>query len=1502
MADNILHEWLKSLKLGHHIQAFVDNGYDNLEICKHIGEPDLDAIGVVIPSERKDILSAVKSLRENGAAPIYFTLEPEIEDAEANAPIYSSPQNNQNDEDLQNACNVSLDGYDEGKQAVVDFPKLQLFAIIRDRLLADSIDLVKEPYTKKDGSRGSGIDQLAVKYSRDLNTHFQHVSLQLEQLRQLEVNPSETLKSPALWKGTLGRHCDCVLQGSPPPLPSCPPPSGSHTDFVHNDGDWGSPVRSPSQLSYDSVQEVYPDDSKQQRRSSGIGTFLKNVGIRKSGRKYPYKAHEGDVPAHQMTMSEQERLGLMQLVKQGRITTEQALQTVRLYEEQQGTLKRQTSEPFERNGDLRRSASSSNASGSPKSPLGFLRFGSGRRQKRGSEPKSPKQLQKGNQARQGCKITSPDYFEPPVDCISPEQDSLVGFYQDFTHVYPRPTPSNIPTSQTLDNGDFFMTSVPRENYSPLGFSTPQSPRRFFYVDSPKAYHRTSSSPSQKSTPSPSSSVHSEGRSVTVRAVIESPQSQRSVTFETNVRSSSQSSTSASEHEQLRLEPEQPRSDCSSSDHSQHSFTKIDSTYLKNHTNNHNSRGLLQGPLSLTRCPYSSQDSTLVRQVRSLSEPRFGRRDHLSDIFGDLDDSGDYCEVDPDEMDQKKGVLRKLTRRFSLQRSYSTDETSDGDDVTGSDSKLNSLNRGDNGRSSFSERMKGIRKDVRRKMQRLKVSKSLGPDMFDISSLDDTTTTDSTLGKPTETSIITGVSPTSSTGSDDIPVYTGPFVARARVHTDYVPSPYDKEALTLKRGDVINIISMSPTGTWKGVCGNKMGHFKFINVDLLPNHTPRHIRRQRQRKSSPAKASKRIKPKTVDDLLQRLGLEHLRGVFLLNGYETLEDFTDIEEADLQELGIVNAESRAKLLTAAELLTDCDSLDSAELVAGTVEHDTLPTMLPIATIDQPKSSPGQTRKHRDSGCYASSETLKDNSKSKVDLQKQCNKQNGGDPNNDSINGHDLSSDSVKEDSEYVERSRGERINEESDIKSSQDENIVGHSQVNGYSESTRNVINIHTNGDINESSSENVVESDNATCNGIANLDPASTAPCNSHRDATVHIETESLECNRESGAHSTQGSQTESSDSALSDASDLPPLVPNRLNPVCTVESSTTSPVREPIKRQPPPVPKRTNKGKLYTAGSSHSNTGSTAKAQPTPPICGSPKLSQESLVVGDSERRTEILLQTTANLIEQSQAFIASVHTKAQLTKDIGAKFTPRKDTSTQSEGPIGSSKHKHLHQGLVPRLHPVTTCSKAATIVHREKQSTPPSKRQPQLGTRRRPRPLSVSLEGVVAAKLEDEMIDLTKTPYTDESGFCGIPPALVQRYAEEIKRDIIDVALALDETRLQQLHLKGRIGVPNDFLADSCNSSDIEVSTVSIHDFLTSIGLPMYLELLVRNNYMTLSGVLSMTEENFRNCGVNDPRHLRRLLNAVDLVQHHRAVHNGDLASLPPRGHKKSMVLDRV
>ncbi|NXA32601.1 SASH3 protein, partial [Eudromia elegans] len=195
-----------------------------------------------------------------------------------------------------------------------------------------------------------------------------------------------------------------------------------------------------------------------------------------------------------------------------------------------------------------------------------------------------------------------------------------------------------------------------------------------------------------------------------------------------------------------------------------------------------------------------------------------------------------------------------------------------------------------------------------------------------------------------------------------PAYAGPFCGRARVHTDFTPSPYDKDSLKLRKGDIIGIIEKPPMGTWTGLLNNKVGSFKFIYVDVIPEETAP------ARKSRRHSKSKRLKPKTLHELLERINLQEHTSTLLLNGYQTLEDFKELRETHLNELNITDPQHRAKLLTAAELLLDYDTASETE------EGD--------SSEAQPSPTDAKGDIPRDSGCFEGSETL-DSSRDEAEL---------------------------------------------------------------------------------------------------------------------------------------------------------------------------------------------------------------------------------------------------------------------------------------------------------------------------------------------------------------------------------------------------------------------------------------------------------------------------------------------------------------------------------------
>ncbi len=139
----IVGEWLRSLGLIQYTQAFLDNGYDDLEVCKQIGDEDLDAIGVEEPSHRRNILGAVKILREKGGTVVYFTLDPDYQAyLDALSPGYSDHEEDRaKDAEEAGASGFTPgDVYTEGRATLVTYPRLQLTAILRDWLAKDKQD------------------------------------------------------------------------------------------------------------------------------------------------------------------------------------------------------------------------------------------------------------------------------------------------------------------------------------------------------------------------------------------------------------------------------------------------------------------------------------------------------------------------------------------------------------------------------------------------------------------------------------------------------------------------------------------------------------------------------------------------------------------------------------------------------------------------------------------------------------------------------------------------------------------------------------------------------------------------------------------------------------------------------------------------------------------------------------------------------------------------------------------------------------------------------------------------------------------------------------------------------------------------------------------------------------------------------------------------------------------------------------------------------------------
>ena len=77
--ENIVRVWLRFLNIEEYTEQFIENGYDDLETVKLMGEEDLKAIGIDNQKDEEMILLSVKILREQGAAWVYLLLGDEEE-------------------------------------------------------------------------------------------------------------------------------------------------------------------------------------------------------------------------------------------------------------------------------------------------------------------------------------------------------------------------------------------------------------------------------------------------------------------------------------------------------------------------------------------------------------------------------------------------------------------------------------------------------------------------------------------------------------------------------------------------------------------------------------------------------------------------------------------------------------------------------------------------------------------------------------------------------------------------------------------------------------------------------------------------------------------------------------------------------------------------------------------------------------------------------------------------------------------------------------------------------------------------------------------------------------------------------------------------------------------------------------------------------------------------------------------------------------------------------
>ncbi|XP_071997441.1 SAM and SH3 domain-containing protein 1 isoform X10 [Engystomops pustulosus] len=636
---------------------------------------------------------------------------------------------------------------------------------------------------------------------------------------------------------------------------------------------------------------------------------------------------------------------------------------------------------------------------------------------------------------------------------------------------------------------------------------------------------------------------------------------------------------------------------------------------------------------------------------------------------------------------------------------------------------------------------------------------------------------------------------SEDGDDEELPYRGPFCGRARVHTDFTPSPYDSDSLKLKKGDIIEIISKPPMGTWMGLLNNKVGTFKFIYVDVI-NEVEEKPKRptRRRRKGRPPK------PKSVEELLDRINLKEHMPTFLFNGYEDLDTFKLLEEEDLDELNIQNPEHKAVLLTAIELLQEYDSNSDH---SGSQEK--------LLTEGESRSGCSP----RDSGCYESSENI-EHGKSQVTSPKPSESSL---PQLIDYSGLSLNinrdvkygeTEKARQDPIYATCAKPAGVPGSKKNRRSLPVAVCTSSEVDG-SKSLKIWPRSHSMDNLPQEG--NGVQSINKTLR-VFSPDEGKEAHQSFIEEEAGDIH-DRISCNVDTVTkeHTTDPVQSTRISHLQSNKTDHIAQSSIYLSQVPLDKTSIYSaepmvPAKNPS--QPPPVPVKKCRDR-FVNGLFH------------------PTLSATSSNADESS-----LHVTKFGQLSPNNCIIP--------TPECNTPTTPRPPWLASSTEVLSAPQH-------AVKLGPVAA-RKIACV-------------------------RGMDQEVLIENKLLAEEIDLTEEPYSDKHGRCGIPEALIERYADDLGHLVKDVAACMDDIRVRQLRKQHRMAIPSGGLTEICRKPISPGHILSVSDWLVSIGLPMYIQPLMDAGFTTLSKVPALSQTHLHGAGIKEERHVNKLLGAARLIK---------------------------
>ncbi|XP_046962877.1 uncharacterized protein LOC125065148 isoform X3 [Vanessa atalanta] len=840
---NIVVEWLRSLHLGQYSESFIDNGYDDLEICKQVGEPDLDAIGVLNPAHRQRLLHSVRILREEGAAAVYFTLE---EAAAARDSCRCEEETRKEQATVSVEPAKYADEYEEGKAELVKIPRIQLKRLLRERLAQDGIRLSLQPYSTTDGDRGY-LEGLASRYADLFSTHYGDVLDHLEELRRHE------------WDEMSPRMRVLGGTGTPQTPPSASPGSLALNNLTTSHS---QPIYVPGKYSPSSC---LTDKEEDEIYGFGYGVFGKQMLQRQQQQKQLLLAQPTQPLIHNQQHNYQSCLSPRSAYFYEFPPSDNCL----------GTAKKKVT-TFSR----------------------LLRgLKSHRKEKHGSC--SPKHSHSPRQTLPPQRLKVQEAMKKK-DKLAREQEEIL---RDIRHGLMNMGRDGV---RGPFGDDTYMYDDEARGLSGRGHWYDEPP----YESDPEDFLMGSGAPAAS---------FQNGRVCFTLNLRNEPRSEGVISLRT-----------AGDISLARA----PR------------------------------RGLIipqSGPYPTTVIP--------LRTARDRESGDYAASD-IQSIGSRL--SGISLESSRSERDCRRGYRQMSGYRIGIDPlSPASSDYEDQESETDSQhiATVHKSAEECEGVSSLAGKVRGLRQDVQRKISRLRQER--GPDVPS----DRRTSGDQAFpcsnssfeslpsgsGSSTQALVRAGSNHSSLSAEENIELSPAgrsllvpQMLCRARALVDYIPNIYEKDALRYKKGDIIEVINMNASGIWRGVLNNKVGNFKFANVEVLSERDT-----IRSRSSKWCKSRERLwetRPRTVEELLRRIDLPEYMVAFSRNGYEDIELFKEIEPSDLDYLGIMTPDHRTRILAAVQLLhqLECGEGEGEGEGGG-------------SSSEGGESPFGRRQFPRDSGCY-------------------------------------------------------------------------------------------------------------------------------------------------------------------------------------------------------------------------------------------------------------------------------------------------------------------------------------------------------------------------------------------------------------------------------------------------------------------------------------------------------------------------------------------------------